>query len=57
MVVVVDARACVRCGACATVAPSVFILTRKGVQVAAERSDPRVRVAIAICPMQAIAAS
>jgi ferredoxin len=55
MAVVVDAKACVRCGACATVAPTVFTLTRKGVQVA-ERSEPRVRVAIAICPMQAITA-
>jgi ferredoxin len=57
--IVVDRSACVRCGACASVAPAVFAVNRRGVEVLAQPSDDRqhvaVRAALLLCPARAIA--
>ena len=57
--VTVDARLCVRCAACSSLAPQVFSVTSKGTRVvrppesASERAA--CRAAALICPTQAIA--
>jgi ferredoxin len=56
-VVAVDLSTCVRCGACAIVAPTVFELSRKGTRVLREPADhelPGARAAALICPRQSI---
>ena len=56
--VTVDLSACVRCAACAILAPRIFELTRKGTRVVRQPSDDReraaCRVAAVVCPTQAI---
>ena len=54
----VDARRCVRCAACAVVAPGLFEVTRKGTVVRRQPvGEDEVRMAAAavlVCPAQAI---
>jgi len=54
----VDASRCVRCAACAIVAPELFEVTRKGTVVRRQpRGENDVRAAAAavlVCPTQAI---
>jgi len=56
--VAVDRGACVRCAACAVVAPAVFSVSRRGVEVRAqpETGEQRTaaRAASMLCPAQAI---
>jgi ferredoxin len=60
MDVAVELSVCVRCGACASVAPAVFRLSRKGIEVTeprvTETSTAVVRAAQLVCPTQAIRA-
>lgn len=57
--VTIDPSACVRCAACAAVAPAVFELSRKGIRVLrppADRAEAAAcRAAALICPTRAIA--
>ena len=56
-VVAVDLSTCVRCGACAIIAPTVFELSRKGTRVLREpdaNDEAAVRAAALICPKQSI---
>lgn len=58
--VAVDLGTCVRCGACAIIAPAVFELTRKGTRVVREPIDaelPAVRAASLMCPKRSITLS
>jgi ferredoxin len=54
----VDLRSCVRCAACAIVAPQTFEITRKGTRIVRQPEDDReraaCRVAALVCPTRAI---
>jgi ferredoxin len=55
--VTIDLSACLRCGACAILAPRTFEVTRKGARVIASPSAAdvgAVRAAALVCPAQAI---
>ena len=52
-VVTLDGSRCVRCAACAVVAPALFEVTRKGTQVRRQPADAAEAAALG-CPVQAI---
>jgi ferredoxin len=58
MVVSVELSKCVRCAACATAAPAIFDMTKKGVRIVrqpeTDRERSTARAAQLICPTQAI---
>jgi len=57
-VVEVDLAACIRCAACATLAPRIFEVTRKGTRVLrqpeGEAERALVQVASLVCPTKAV---
>ena len=57
MRVTIDGERCLRCGACSTVVPAIFTLA--AVRRAPETDEERelVRVAVLVCPSQAIGVS
>ncbi len=58
--VAVKVEVCTRCAACATVAPSIFSVTRKGVRLLSQPDNEAERrasvVASLLCPARAITA-
>lgn len=54
MVIKVDAKKCIGCGACASICPQVFEMKNGKATVIAQKDIPCVKEAIDTCPVEAI---